>query len=183
MLSKKGFSLVELLVIITIIMVISTIGIFVFSQGRLGGKDSKRKTDLTEIAQAVELYYQANKIYPGTVGLWYCSFAGFPCSGSIPDPWIPNLVPNYIQSLPLDPTQNSTYRYLYFSVPQSSGSPTTPSCPNLSNGQFYILAAMLEAPGDKDSIGVKVVRDCNNLPINTYQPFNSSPNWYVLTTP
>lgn len=156
----------------TIIITLSSIGIFVFSQARLSGKDTKRKTDLAEIAQALELYYQANRVYPGTAGTWYSSLNA--------EPWLPNLAPNFINVLPLDPVQNSTYRYVYLSVSPTSGSP---ACPNLSNGQFFILGALLETPGDKDSIGVKVVKDCNGASVATYSPFNSSPNWFVLTTP
>lgn len=177
-LHARGFTLIELLVTMVIITILAGIGFYLFSEAKATGRDSKRKTDLTYIANALELYYQANRVYPGTAGVWYSSLGA--------DPWIagtPNLVPNYINALPKDPIQSSTYRYVYLSLPQTFGDPDIPSCPTLSNGQYFILGAYLESRSDKDSIGTKVVKECKGNPVKTYLPFNSSNNWYVLTTP
>ena len=171
----KGFTLVELLVTLTIIILLMAVGFYVFNEARIKARDTKRKTDLSEIARVLELYYHTNKVYPGTAGTWHSSLGAAP--------WISGLVPNLIQSLPIDPSQSSFFRYVYISLAQSSVDPGIPFCPNLSNGQFFILAALLESSADKDTIGVKVVRDCNGNTVNSHSPLSSSPNWFVLTTP
>lgn len=174
-LPRGGFTLIELLVTLVIIAILLGIGLFLFNDARVIARDTKRKTDLSVIARVLELYYQSNKVYPGTAGTWYSSLGA--------EPWIAGLVPNIIQSLPLDPSQSSTFRYIYLSLPQTSSDPAIPTCPNLSNGQFFILAAQLESSTDKDTIGVKIVRDCNGNNVSSFSPLSSSPNWYVLTTP
>lgn len=171
----KGFTLVELLVTLTIIILLMGVGFYVFNEARIKARDTKRKTDIAAIARTLELYYQINKVYPGTAGTWYSSLGA--------DPWIPGLTPNIIQSLPLDPSQSSTFRYIYLSLSQTSSDPAIPTCPNLSDGQFYILAAQLESSADKDTMAVKIVRDCNGNNVSSISPLSSSPNWFVLTTP
>src|SRR3989338_7758435 len=64
--SRKGFTLIELMVAITIIAIISTIGLVTYSKAQMLGRDAKRKQDLRSISIALQLYYQANKRYPET---------------------------------------------------------------------------------------------------------------------
>lgn len=56
-LSTKGFTLVELLVVITIIAILATIGFTVFSGAGAKARDAKRKTDIDQIAKAYEVNY------------------------------------------------------------------------------------------------------------------------------
>lgn len=173
----RGFTLIEVLITLAITMILLGIGFSMFGSARATARDAKRKKDLSDIAQALELYYQKNRLYPGIAGTWYSSLSL--------DPWItstPALVPNSINALPKDPVQSSTYRYVYISLPQTSVDPNIPSCPALSNGQYFILGALLES-ADRESIGTKVVKECRGNPVNTYPPLNSSNSWYVLTTP
>src|SRR3990167_4460210 len=70
--SKKGFTLVELLIAISIIAIISAVGITSYSQAQKLGRDFKRKQDLRSIATALELFHQKYKRYPctGTAVHW-----------------------------------------------------------------------------------------------------------------
>lgn len=52
--SKKGFSLIELLVTISIIAILGTIGISVYSAAQQSARDGKRKSDINQIAKAIE---------------------------------------------------------------------------------------------------------------------------------
>ncbi len=54
----KGFTLIELMVAISIIAVLSTIGMVAYSKVQLLGRDARRKQDLRAIAQALEIFYQ-----------------------------------------------------------------------------------------------------------------------------
>jgi prepilin-type N-terminal cleavage/methylation domain-containing protein len=69
---KNGFSLIELLVVATIIIVLTTIGIITFQNAGRNARDSKRKTDLETVRQALVLYRSDNTSYPtGVAGANY----------------------------------------------------------------------------------------------------------------
>ncbi len=61
--NKKGFTLVELLVVISIIAILSVIGITVFTGVQKGARDSKRKGDINAITKAYEVKYNNTGSY------------------------------------------------------------------------------------------------------------------------
>lgn len=61
--STKGFTLVELLVAITIIAVLAAVGIVVFGGVQAKARDSRRSQDLTALANALEGKRTAGTIY------------------------------------------------------------------------------------------------------------------------
>lgn len=61
---SKGFSLIELIVVIAIIALLSTIVLAALGNARQKGRDSRRVSDLRQIRNALQLYYTANKSYP-----------------------------------------------------------------------------------------------------------------------
>lgn len=87
---KNGFSLVELIVVITIIAVITAVGVISFSGTNKKSRDSRRMADLEKIRMALEIYRQENGIYPSNSS---------------------SLSPTYIQAWPTDP-KSYTYYYL-----------------------------------------------------------------------
>lgn len=54
---KSGFTLVELLVVISIIAILSVIGITVFSGVQKSARDARRRADIDAIAKAMEVHY------------------------------------------------------------------------------------------------------------------------------
>jgi prepilin-type N-terminal cleavage/methylation domain-containing protein len=86
---KGGFTLIELIVAITIIAVLSVIAIVNYGGVSRRSRDSRRINDLERIRMALELYRQENKKYPISTT---------------------DLVPDYLQSWPKDPTN---FRYDY----------------------------------------------------------------------
>src|SRR5690348_7056671 len=62
--TRKGFTLIELMIAISIVAILGTVGFTAFNQSQLRARDAKRKQDLRSISQALELYYQQNKRFP-----------------------------------------------------------------------------------------------------------------------
>lgn len=66
--NTKGFGLVELLVVISIISLLATIAISSFNSARVKARDLKRKLNVNQYRKALELYYIDNGFYPATFG-------------------------------------------------------------------------------------------------------------------
>ena len=63
-LTKKGFTLVELLAVISIIALLSTIAIVSLGSARTKARDGKRIADMRQVSTALEQYYADNGGYP-----------------------------------------------------------------------------------------------------------------------
>ncbi len=61
---KRGFTLIELIMVIAIIGVVGAIAMVVLSDARMKGRDNARKSQVQEILKALELYYTDNGAYP-----------------------------------------------------------------------------------------------------------------------
>lgn len=55
--SRRGYTLLELLVVITVIAIIASIGLVTYAGTSKKARDTKRKGDLDAIANAMEQYY------------------------------------------------------------------------------------------------------------------------------
>lgn len=55
--TTKGFSLVELLIVVTIIAVLGAIGMAVFGGLQKGARDARREADIDAIGKAMEVHY------------------------------------------------------------------------------------------------------------------------------
>ena len=86
--NRKGFSLVELLVVITIIAILSVTAYSAFGGNTIKARDSKRVQDLSTIQSALELYYVEFSEYPTSL----VSGSGV---GEIPR--------KYLSTIPIDP--------------------------------------------------------------------------------
>jgi prepilin-type N-terminal cleavage/methylation domain-containing protein len=61
---NKGFTLVELLVVMAILGILATITLANFSSSQKKGRDAQRKSDLRQIANAFEAYMNDHGAYP-----------------------------------------------------------------------------------------------------------------------
>lgn len=66
---KSGFSLVELLVVISIIAIISALVFPNFMGAREKARDSANISDLSAMSSALQLYYNVNQNFPTVLGL------------------------------------------------------------------------------------------------------------------
>ncbi|MFZ2153128.1 MAG: prepilin-type N-terminal cleavage/methylation domain-containing protein [Microgenomates group bacterium] len=89
---ETGFTLIELIVVITIIAVLTAVTMVSFGGTNKRARDSRRMSDLQKMAVALELARQVGGTYPASAD---------------------TLVPSYLQALPTDP---KTYDYLYSST-------------------------------------------------------------------
>lgn len=62
-----GFTVIELLVVISIIAILTTVGLVSFTQTNKRARDGKRKADLEQIRSALVLYRTDNGTYPTSI--------------------------------------------------------------------------------------------------------------------
>jgi general secretion pathway protein G len=97
--ASKGFTLIEILVVTTIIVLLTATALITYSTFLKQSRDAKRKADLEQVRAALEMYRSNNDTYPvGSV--WATTL------NVLKTPVI------YIQSLPSDP-KSSVYSYYY----------------------------------------------------------------------
>lgn len=102
---KKAFSLVEILVVVTIIALLASMAAVSYSQFVKQARDAKRKTDIEQIRAAIELYrnFDDNGLYPATL-----DFSGV---GTVAD-----ASATYLSKVPNDPLSATSYTYYYESL-------------------------------------------------------------------
>ena|SRR3989344_3913026 len=125
---SKGFSLVELLTIISILAILASIGLVSFSSVQSKGRDSNRKQDLRALSVALELYKQSN----GT----YFSTSSMQCNTGNSDAFYTAIGP-FMSGGAAPPDPRTQEKYCYFS---------------LNSGESFRLFAKLENCSDKDVI-------------------------------
>lgn len=120
---KKGFTLVELLVVLAILSVLVTVTLAAFRSSQTRGRDAQRKSDLKQISNSLELFYSDYGKYPSDTGnvLNACSFdpaagTGNACSWGTGE--FTDVRTVYIKTVPKDPTGSA--HYFYRIVPGSS---------------------------------------------------------------
>ena len=103
--AQRGFTLIELMVVLVIIGVLGALIVPNLLSRADDARRTAARTDITNIMQALKLYRLDNQRYPTTEqGLQ--SLVARPTSGPQPNNWKP-----YIEKLPNDPWGNP-YQYL-----------------------------------------------------------------------
>jgi prepilin-type N-terminal cleavage/methylation domain-containing protein len=87
---QAGFTLVELVVVVTIIMVLTAVGAMSFQNANAKARDGRRKADLEKIRLALEMIRQVGDTYPASETALY---------------------PTYLPSWPEDPKAGQSYTY------------------------------------------------------------------------
>ena len=135
---SAGFTLVELLVVVSIIGMLATLSTVSLNMAREKARDAKRMADTANIHLALYLYYDDNLRFPKTESM-------------SPDPeegvanWLDILTPNlngtaasrtYMARVTLDPLNVDNYVYTYY-----------------SDGQEFIIGYYLEESGSVEIHG------------------------------
>ena len=102
--SVRGFTIVELLIVIVVIGILAAITIVAYNGVQQRARDSVRTSDIQAVQKALALYHADNGAYP-SVGTDNIGYAISTLSTA--------LVPTYIKSLPSDPLAGATnYQYV-----------------------------------------------------------------------
>ncbi len=120
--TSLGFTLVELLVVISIIGILVTIGLSTFMSSQIRARDAQRKSNLREIKSALELFYSDYAQYPAAAAdgsISACPFnsatkTGTPCTwgtDEFSDTSGGTTLTTYMKIIPKDPTQGQNYWY------------------------------------------------------------------------
>lgn len=128
---KKGFTLVEMLVVISIILIITVAVMSAINPiaQQKKARDVVRRSDLSKMSTALEQYYADHNSYPVGTG------AAVPYTGSLD---------TYMNSLPADPV-SATYSYCYNTA---------------NSNQDYVLCSALEyGTSNENTTGTPVA--CN----------------------
>ena len=76
LLPKNGFTLIELMVTISIIAILSMVGITLFLTAQKSARDGRRRADIDAIAAALETNHVPNSTtYPALAGSMFASFS------------------------------------------------------------------------------------------------------------
>ncbi len=155
-----GFTLVELLVVISIISVLVSIVAVSFRSSQAKGRDTERKNDLKQMANALELYYSDYGKYPDASAGQIVGCSGAAC------PWGSGTFTDgktvYFKVVPKDPSTGFNFFYRIVDSPTN---------------QKFQLFARLENTQDQNCLG----GDCANPPV-TYSCGTYTCN-FAITSP
>lgn len=151
---KTGFTLVELLVVISIISFLTTTAIVMLQDARKKSRDGKRVAELKRMQTALEMYYDKFQTYPSekacdsSIG---SNDTSCPAAGTDWDPAASIVMglknSGIMATLPKDPLNNTTFYYQYEPDCNQGSCPT--SCCR------YNITARLEKGGTFTLTGEK----------------------------
>lgn len=127
---QRGFTIVELLVVIVVISILAGITIVAYNgvQGR--ARDTARVSDVNAIRKALEVYKSFNGSYPQEAG------ASWEYSNTTPATFLDDLKP-YMGTVPVDPVNDANNFYYYYNYVAGSSSWGV-TCP-AARGDYYVL--------------------------------------------
>ena len=154
---SSGFTLIELLTVISIIGVLTAVVTVNLSSARKQARDVRRKTDISTIQTALELFANAN-------GGRVPTSSGQALKSTAPSPWIPDSsgqLFSYVSNLPTDPTNDGTYFYTYQTNPLGCAALGSPAADTM-----YALDTPLEAE-NAANVNIKTITSVPADPCTT----------------
>ncbi|MFH0804816.1 MAG: prepilin-type N-terminal cleavage/methylation domain-containing protein [Patescibacteria group bacterium] len=113
--TSSGFTLIELMVVVSIIGILVSIGLVSLNGAKESARDSRRMADIAQIRLALELYSQDYNSYPtpslSDAASMVSSVDAEP--GTIFSTSLNPLVPTYLSRVIVDPVNNGGLHYWY----------------------------------------------------------------------
>ncbi len=108
---NKGFTLIEILIAVAIMGILASVGFGAYTVSLQKSRDAARKSDLSQIAKAIEAYNNDYGVYPGSCGgaVGGCGNGRQSCDWG-KDFSVENRV--YMKRLPVESKSGWTYVYL-----------------------------------------------------------------------
>jgi type II secretion system protein G len=131
--AERGFTLIELMIVVAIIAILAGILIPNFVNARAQAQTAACESNLRSIATALELYYADNQVYPAASG-----------SAVVPTLMTANGV-TYLNTTPKDPAgQSGSATYSLTTVQAGGGNPAgyTILCPGVHVGSTLAKLAL-----------------------------------------
>lgn len=145
-LSKKGFTLVELMIVIAIIAILTVIGVVVYQGQQKNARDTRRSSDIQAIAQSLEAQKQPGQInYPVLAPVFFSS-QKIPVDPTNTIEGTDSVCPGVCQycftlsATPISDCPASGGSYISSETADPSGwsaSPTWTVCANLESGKSF----------------------------------------------
>ncbi|GIW63092.1 MAG: hypothetical protein KatS3mg090_0918 [Patescibacteria group bacterium] len=130
--SEQGFSLLELMIVIILLGVLASLITNTFVNSLKKSRDARRKADIKEIKNAIEMFYADNNFYPTPTYLNFGS--SFEYNGKV-----------YMKKLPQDVSSNCSYKYVLDNEGEfyllSTIENTQDESPGVSQNGYYVIGS------------------------------------------
>ena len=136
MLHKRGFTIVELLIVIVVIAILAAITMVAYNGIQARARDTQRISDITSILKSLEAYKAINDVYPTATST--SGSGSFELSTESTGTFMEYLVPMYFSKTPVDPTNDGTRFYRYYRY--TPNTMATYGCPG--KGGLMVLYAI-----------------------------------------
>ncbi len=155
MMSKKAFTLIEVLIVVAIIAVLASVVLVGLGPTQRIGRDARRISDLRQVQSGLELYFNKCGYYPGVAqpNSPCTSFSAISSWGDLTNALTGSNIG--VTNIPNDPSAGQTYVYA-----------------TDQNGTSYVLRARLEDANNSslasDVDGTVDGVDCGDSPVPYY---------------
>ncbi len=161
--TKRGFTLIEMLVVVGILLILSSIAMYLYQRGLAHAKETVCQTNLKALKEAIELYSTENEALPGTLGELKLEHLEKGYAKAMGDrAWV---IKAYTLLIKLDASDHAYAQFLtYDNLKKYGASEKIFRCPADHNGgASYGINTELEGERWED-VGpdVIVVADCDN---------------------
>ena len=109
---RQGFTLIEILIVVAIIAILASVVLVGLGPTQRAGRDARRLSDIRQVQNGLELFYNKCGYYPGAVSAGACSAGAPPATWSTMGAMLTNAGLG-VSSVPGDPSANRSYGYAW----------------------------------------------------------------------